>query len=363
MRREERFGRAVAVVGMQYGSEGKGGIVSYLSKIANAVVRTGGANAGHTMYHQGHAVTLQQIPCGWASGQAKLVLGVDAVIHLPTLIREIELLKRASVAIHNRLFIDRRATVATAVHITREQERGLAQAISSTSSRARYGIAEAVADRVLRSHETCFAEDVVSLQSYLCDTVDLLNSELDSDGIVLFEGTQGALLSLLHGPYPYVTSRDTTAQALFTAAGVNPYGFDVDVIGVVRRYPIRVAGNSGPFGSDVNEITWEQVAAVAGTATDLTEYTSVTGLPRRVADFSWTDFSRACMLNRPTELAFTFADHIDWSVHNRERLTESVVAFMNQLETVARSNVTLLKTGPDTLIDLDRYRQSILRRL
>lgn len=363
MRQEERFGRAVAVVGMQYGSEGKGGIVSYLSKIANAVVRTGGANAGHTMYHQGRPVTLQQIPCGWASGQAKLVLGVDAVIHLSTLLREIELLKRASVAIHNRLFIDRRAMVTTETHIRREQERGLSEAISSTSSRAGYGIAETVVDKVLRSREACFAEDVVSLRPYLCDTVDLLNSELDSDGVVLFEGTQGALLSLLHGSYPYVTSRDTTAQALFTAAGVNPYGFDVDVIGVVRRYPIRVAGNSGPFGVDVREITWEQVAIAAGTEIDLTEYTSVTGLPRRVAEFSWTDLSRACMLNRPTELAFTFADHIDWSVYNCEHLTAPIIAFTDQLEAVAQCNVTLLKTGPDTLIDLDRYRASILRRI
>lgn len=360
--RNERFGRAIAIVGMQFGSEGKGAIASYLAPVITAAVRIGASNAGHTIHFGGRSYLMRQVPCSWVNPLTKLVIGVGAVISLPILLKEVEEVHRA-LPIKQRLYIDGRAHVITADQIRREAGLGLAERIASTSARSGLGIGMAMSDKVLRSEDCVQAKDVPELRQYLADTVDLLNGELEQDQLVLFEGTQGFGLSLEFGAFPYTTSRDTSAPGLFAGTGVNPYGFEVEVIGVARTYPIRVGGDSGPFGDDARELSWVQVTRRAKSPIPIREETSVTHVERRVATFSWQEFKRACRINRPTEIVLTHADYLDASVHGSTKLTQPVRNFIERLESETGVPVTLVKTAPEVVIDFDGYRRSMLRKL
>jgi adenylosuccinate synthase len=351
-------GRVIIVAGLQYGSEGKGAITSYLASFISMGVRSGAANAGHTIYHRGRKFVMRQIPSVWINSSAKLVIGLGAIISSEILLKEIEEISRFS-EIKNRLSIDWRAHVITPEQIEAEQDADLAliQRIGSTSATSREGIGTAQADKVLRKSSCLQAKDVDCLQPYLCDTVELINSHLDESewNCVLVEGTQGFGLSLEHGHFPYVTSRDTTAQAVAASVGISTNAFPADIIGAARTYPIRVAGNSGPFGDDSEELTWEEVGRRAGATEPIIEITSVTQKVRRVATFSEKEFLRACEVNRPTELALTFADYLDWRCREKKRITQPVKDFISRLEELSGVPITLVKTGPKTVIDLKDF--------
>lgn len=357
-------GKLFVVTGMQFGSEGKGAIASYLAPVMSLGVRFGAANAGHTIYFRGEKFIMRQIPTTWVNPDAKLAIGVGAMISLPLLLEEIALIGRY-LPIRERLFIDRNAHVVQEEHIESEAEGDLAERIGSTSAFSREGIGAATAAKVLRDASCVQVKDVPELRRYAADTVDFINTSLDRGAYVLLEGTQGFGLSLEHGHFPFVTSRDTSVSALAASIGVNHADFNTDVIGVVRTFPIRVAGNSGPFDFRSKEVSWEFVRRHARTKEPIIEYTSVTNKVRRVATFSYEGFKRACQVNRPTEIALTFADYLDWSVHEKETIGDSVrvQSFVDRLKEIAQVPVTLVKTGPQTTVDLDDYRRNILRRL
>lgn len=358
----EYYGRAIGIIGLQYGSEGKGAVAEYLAPLTSTTVRIGAANAGHTVFYNGTPYVMRMIPCSWINPLTKLVIGISAVISLQVLLEEIEKI-HSLLPIRHRLFIDPNAHVITNDQIHREMATGLAARISSTSAKSGLGIGMAMADKVLRSELCLRAKDVPELQAYLCDTVQLLNSELEDGQIVVFEGTQGFGLSLEHGFFPYTTSRDTTAQSLFAGTGVNPYPFDIEIIGVARAYPIRVGGPSGLFDSDSSETDWETIAKLSGATRDLTEKTSVTKSVRRVATFSMQGIKRACMVNRVSEIALTFADHIDASIYETQKLTDPVIDFIHKIESETGVSVGLVKTGPTTMVDFNWYRSSMLRKV
>ena len=302
--------KLIVVVGMQYGSEGKGAIISYLAPIVNMGIRSGAANAGHTIYFQNRKFVMRQLPVVWTNPTAKLVIGAGAIISPDVLLNEIEYVGRFS-KIKDRLFIDYRAHVITPDQIQEEQKTDLALRIGSTSATAREGIGVAAANKVLRKSSCIQAKDFPELKPYLSDTVELINERLEDHDWVILEGTQGFGLSLDYGHFPFVTSRDTSVSSLAASVGINPYQFETEVIGVTRTYPIRVAGNSGPFGEDAEEITWEEVTRRAGSPRLIREITSVTKKLRRVGTFSKKEFLRACKVNRPTIIALTFADYLD----------------------------------------------------
>lgn len=358
----ENFGRITVIVGMQYGSEGKGAITSYLAPGCSIGVRTGGANAGHTIYYKDQKFIMRQVPSVWVNPYAKLVIGRGAMISLDILLDEIEQIHKI-LPIKDRLFIDENAHVITKEQVWREKKTDLAKRIGSTSATSGEGIGAAMADKVLRKESCLRAKDVEWLKPYLCDTADMINEYLDNEELIILEGTQGFGLSLEHGQFPYVTSRDTGASALLASIGASPHHFDVQVIGVVRTYPIRVAGNSGPFGEDSEEITWEELTKRAGAKEPIIEITSVTNKIRRVATFSWSDFEKACMVNRPDEIALTFADYLDWRAHEKEKISRKVEEFIREIEQAALASVTLVKTGPKTIADFDWYRSSMLRKI
>lgn len=360
--RKDCFGRAIIVVGMQYGSEGKGAITSYLAPIASIGVRSGATNAGHTIYFNDQKFVMRQIPSAWINPLAKLVIGAGAIISLDILLEEIKLLSRYT-NITDRLYIDKKAHIVTKYQKTREQKTDLSKRISSTSATSGEGIGMTASDKVLRRASCIQAKDQKILTPFLADTVDMINSYLDRDEIVIVEGTQGSWLSLDHGCFPYTTSRDTNAMALAASVGIAAHQFEIDVIGVTRTYPIRVGGNSGPFGKDSKEITWNELTRRSKSKIPIIENSTVTGKTRRVAIFSFEDFAKSCQINRPTEIALTFADYLDASAHEKQIIPTKIYAFMEKLESISGAPVTLVKTGPQTTIDFEHYRKNILRRI
>lgn len=359
----ERFGRAIIVVGMQFGSEGKGAITEYLSPIINIGARSGAANAGHTIHFKGQKFVMRQLPSSWINPNAKLVIGRGAIINLDVFFKEIELVNRF-ISVKGRIFIDGQAHVVTPSQIKREKATDLAKRIGSTSATAGEGIGMAMADKVLRKSSCVQAKNVRKLRRYITDTVDLINTTLDKDGVVLIEGTQGLGLSLEHGNFPYVTSRDTSATAIAASLGISTHLFDIEVIGVTRSYPIRVAGNSGSFGLDAKEISWKELEKRSGAKKSIQEMTSVTNKPRRIGEFSAKEFCKACQINRPTEIALTFADYLDSSSYEKPRIPNKVVAFIEDLETLSGGvPVMMVKTGPKTTIDFNCYRRIRLKQV
>ena len=149
MEQRESFGRITTIVGMQYGSEGKGAITAYLAPGCSMGVRTGAANAGHTIYYQGRKFIMRQIPSVWVNPYAKLIVGRGALISLDILLNEIEQIHKIS-PIKGRLFIDKYAHVITKEQIRREKKTDLAKRIGSTSAVSGEGIGMAMADKVLR---------------------------------------------------------------------------------------------------------------------------------------------------------------------------------------------------------------------
>jgi adenylosuccinate synthase len=151
------------------------------------------------------------------------------------------------------------------------------------------------------------AKEIPALRPYLTDSTDLLAKRICAGQRVIVEGTQGFGLSLADsGFWPKVTSRSTTAAGALAEAGISPLEVD-DVTLVFRAFPIRVAGNSGPLRY---ETTWEAIADQLGTKRDLTELTTVTRRPRRVAEFD-TDLARAAVLaNSPSRIVLNHLDYL-----------------------------------------------------
>ena len=156
------------------------------------------------------------------------------------------------------------------------------------------------------------AKDVPELAPYIRDSGSVLEQARAGGGRIFIEGTQGTGLSILHGSFPHVTSRDTTVSTLLAEVGVPPQLLR-RVIVAFRAYPIRVGGKSGPVG---REITWDMVARRSGLPADVligAERGSVSGNARRVAEFSWSQLRRSARINGATDLALTFA----WEARNR----------------------------------------------
>src|SRR3989344_602099 len=168
------YGRVIIITGMQYGSEGKGSIASYLAPIVSMGVRSGAANAGHTIYYNGRKYIMRQIPSVWINPRAQLVIGVGSLVSVDVLLDEIKMVENIlGETLDGRLFIDQKAHVIQKNQIRREKKSGLAERIGSASATAGEGIGVAMADKVLRKTSCVQVKDIKVLQSYLADTVDM----------------------------------------------------------------------------------------------------------------------------------------------------------------------------------------------
>jgi adenylosuccinate synthase len=353
------------VVGGQFGSEGKGHIAAYLARDYDVLVRVGGPNAGHTVSSGSGVYTYHHLPSGTKDSQARVLLGPGMTIDLDGLRKEI-----GDCALgKERLFIDPQAMIID--DADKQSEKDLVASIASTGR----GGGAAAARRIMkRSGGVRLARDIDWLRPYVGEapayrgsTVTQLEIAYREGRSVLVEGTQGSGLSIYHGQYPYVTSRDTNVAGCLAEAGISPSRVR-RILMVVRTTPIRVANpdvtqpeneSTAPAATAVvsaisgeirHETSFEEIAKHAGIdPRELAENekTSTTRRKRRVGWFDWEQYRLACALNAPTDIVLTFADY--FGVDNRdarrfEQLNQDTIKFVEELERVAHAPVSLINT-------------------
>lgn len=329
------------VVGGQYGSEGKGKVAQHLARThsARAVVRVGGSNSGHTsLGGPGEREVLRQLPTAALEPEVLCVLAAGSYIDLDLLFEEIE---RVNLPSH-RLVIDPNAMIVTSEDRETEERSGLAGRIGSTCS----GTGAAVLRRAQRRSADDLAGSHPELLAYLRPVRPLLRQMLDDSASIVIEGTQGFGLSLLHTPhFPKATARDTTAAGMLSETGLSPLDVD-EVVLVIRAFPIRVAGDSGPFGAP--EIDWSTVTREGGHTVSLEERTSVTKRVRRVARFDPIMVREAITSNKPSMVVLNHVDQVD-AVAQRG-LTTRAEAFVADVGAKIGQPIDLVGLGPDVLI-------------
>lgn len=337
------MGKCVIVIGTQWGDEGKGKIVDLLTEQAQAVVRfQGGHNAGHTLIIGGEKTVLHLIPSGILRPGVTCVIGNGVVVHLPSLLQEIDALESRGISVADRLKISPACPLILPSHIAldqaREQARGL-RAIGTTgrgigptyedkAGRRSLRMADLFDERrfseqlteVMELHnfmlKNYYHAEPVSVEATLAqwlamaerakplvfDTVAYLDELRRSGARLMFEGAQGALLDIDHGTYPYVTSSNTAAGCAASGSGLGPVNFDY-VLGVVKAYATRVGG--GPFPTELFDDTGERLARIG------VEFGSTTGRPRRCGWFDAVTVRRAVINSSITGLCVTKLDVLD----------------------------------------------------
>lgn len=294
------------IFGGQYGSEGKGKVAHFFAvkEHAKYCVRVGGPNSGHTVYRGDEKLIFRILPTGAIENDVCAILPAGSYIDLNLLQQEIIISKISA----ERLLIDENAVIITERMYQTERDSDLLERIGSTQS----GTGEAVINRILRRDATILAKNCPTLKPYLCDTKRIMRDACNHNEKIIIEGTQGFGLSLLHSrDYPYTTSRDTSAAAFLAETGLSP--FDVDnIVMVIRAFPIRVSGKSGPLK---NEITWDIIKKESNSSDDLIEFTSCTNRVRRVARFDAEIVLKSIIANKPNIIVL---NHMDY-VHTNQR--------------------------------------------
>lgn len=329
------------LVGLQFGSEGKGAVMSRIANDYRGAVRVGAPNAGHSVEYNGTMFKMRSIPCAWMNPECRLFIGAGGMINMSVLKHELELLP---LPIAGRLMIDVNAAIVTHEDAENEVKAKMYEGIGSTTE----GIGEAMSRRILRRSGSAayIAMNMTELVPFLGNVSKELNDMIDDGQSIVLEGTQGFGLSLNHGYYPFVTSRDVLASSIMSECGLAPHTVR-DVIGVMRTYPIRVHGNSGPMGA--MELTWGDVAKLSGYE-KLEERTTVTNRVRRVSMINWDMLQAAVRANRCTKLAVTFIDYISCEDAKKTQwgaLTEKSKCFIKEVESRLQVPVTHISTGPN----------------
>ncbi|WP_454721615.1 MULTISPECIES: adenylosuccinate synthase [Cupriavidus] len=344
-------GRNVVVIGTQWGDEGKGKIVDWLTDHAKGVVRfQGGHNAGHTLIIGGKKTILRLIPSGIMRAGTVCYIGNGVVLSPEALFREIEELESAGLQVQNRLRISEATTLILPYHVAidkaREARRGAGK-IGTTGRGIGPAYEDKVARRALRVQDlfdpATFAERLrenldlhnFMLTQYLgAEAVDFqqtldemlayaprlapmvadVSAELYAVNAagdnLMFEGAQGTLLDVDHGTYPFVTSSNCVAGAAAAGAGVGPGRLNY-ILGITKAYCTRVG--SGPFPSELydNDNPARQDAVGVRLANVGKEFGSVTGRPRRTGWLDAAALKRSVQINGVSGLCMTKLDVLD----------------------------------------------------
>ena len=329
---------STVVVGGFFGDEGKGKIISYLAIKDNpAIIVRGGAgpNAGHTIRDGEKIYKVRMLPSGFLNKNAKVMIGPGVVVNPEVLKKEINDFDAAG-----RSFIDKHCGIIEETHLLRDSKGELKEKIGSTGS----GTGPANSDRAMRTLK--LAKDFDSLSSLITDVPEEINSALSSNENVLIEGTQGTFLSLWHGTYPFVTSKDVTASGICADIGIGPTKVD-EVIVVFKSYVTRVG--TGPLE---NELSIEDAEKKGWS-----EFGTVTGRQRRAADFDFKLASRAIMLNGATQISLTKLDVLFpecAGLTSFDDLTQNAKEFVKNVEEKLSLPVTIIGTGPAINDVIDR---------
>ena len=321
---------STVVVGGFFGDEGKGKVISYLSKKDNPsiVVRGGaGPNAGHTIKDGSTTYKVRMLPSGFLNKNARVMIGPGVVVNPDVFFKEIQ-----EYDVSDRAFLDKHCGIIEQNHLDQDSKGRLKEKIGSTGS----GTGPANAERAMRTLK--MAKENESLSSYIIDVPDEVNSALKDQKNVLVEGTQGTHLSLWHGTYPFVTSKDVTASGICADIGIGPKRVN-EVMVVFKAYLTRVG--TGPMSGELDAKETEE----KGWA----EFGTVTGRPRRAAEFDFELAQRAVMLNSATQLAITKLD-VRFpecaGVKSFNDLDDKAKSFIKNIEERLQVPVTLIGTGP-----------------
>ena len=333
----------VVVIGTQWGDEGKGKIVDWLTDHAQGVVRfQGGHNAGHTLVIGGKKTILRLIPSGILHAGKACYIGNGVVLSPDALLKEIDELEAAGVDVKSRLHISEACPLILPYHIAIDQARETAKGVGKIGTTGR-GIGPAYEDKVarrairlqdlfdpkrfsdkleplldyhnfvltqyLKAPAVSFSktrDDALELAPRLAPMITDVSRALYEAGragkSLLFEGAQGALLDIDHGTYPYVTSSNCVAGAASAGAGVGP-GMLHYVLGITKAYTTRVG--SGPFPTELEDETGDTLRKRGN------EFGSVTGRPRRCGWFDAAALKRSMQINGVSGLCITKLDVLD----------------------------------------------------
>lgn len=333
----------VVVIGTQWGDEGKGKIVDWLTDRAAGVVRfQGGHNAGHTLVVNGKKTVLHLIPSGILHKNVICYIGNGVVLSPAALLEEVDMLEQAGLDVVDRLRISATCPLILPYHIAldvaREQAKG-AEKIGTTGRgigpayedkvarrairlqdlfdqerlaeklekvldyhnfllKNYYHVAEIDYDRVL---DACL-KHAEKIQPMVADIPALLYEVSQTDKSLLFEGAQGALLDIDHGTYPFVTSSNCIAGAASAGSGVGPQLLNF-VLGITKAYTTRVG--SGPFPTELTDTVRDHLATRGH------EFGATTGRPRRCGWFDAVAVKRSVQINGVTGLCITKLDVLD----------------------------------------------------
>ena len=331
----QQISPVTAIIGCQWGDEGKGKLVDILAQKYDLIVRaTGGANAGHTIYVGDKKVVFHLIPSGVLHEGKIAVIGNGCVIHVPTLFEEIETLKTQGVDLTGRLWVSSHAHIVLDFHRTldalQEEQKG-GKKIGTTKR----GIGPSYTDKIMRMgirigellnfekfrerylanlafHQKAYglehdAETELAqlkdfsekIRPFVTETFSVIRSAQKNQKKILVEGANGVLLDIDHGTYPFVTSSNASIGGMLTGTGIAPQSFQ-QIIGIVKAYTTRVG--AGPFPTELLDETGEAIRTKGA------EFGSTTGRPRRCGWFDGVVTRYACELNGVTEMNLTKLD-------------------------------------------------------
>jgi len=343
-------GRNVVVVGTQWGDEGKGKMVDWLTDHAQGVVRfQGGHNAGHTLVIKGHKTALQLVPSGVMRDGVPCYIGNGVVVDPAHLLTEIERLEGAGLEVRSRLFISESCPLILPFHVALDNAReGLRESsgagkIGTTGKGIGPAYEDKVARRALRAQDLKHPErfstklrDLVEMHNFalsgylkskaldyqpifdgamraaeqirplLADVGYRLHQAHHAGDNLLFEGAQGTLLDIDHGTYPYVTSSNCVAGNAAAGAGVGP-GMLHYILGITKAYTTRVG--SGPFPTELPMDVAGSVGHHLSTVGQ--ERGVVTGRPRRCGWLDVAALKRSIIINGISGLCITKLDVLD----------------------------------------------------
>ena len=333
----------VVVIGTQWGDEGKGKLVDWLTDHARGVVRfQGGHNAGHTLVIGGKKTVLHLIPSGILRQDVDCFIGNGVVVSPKALLDEIDMLKASGVDVTGRLKISEACPAILSYHIALDVAREAAKGEAKIGTTGR-GIGPAYEDKVarrgIRLQDLFFRERFAAklgevldyhnfvlknyfqaktvdfqqtldetlalaerIKPFIADVPRLLYEASKSGKNLLFEGAQGSLLDIDHGTYPFVTSSNCVAGAAAAGSGVGPQALHY-VLGITKAYTTRVG--SGPFPTELINDVGKHIAAKGN------EFGATTGRARRVGWFDAAALKRSIQINGVSGLCVTKLDVLD----------------------------------------------------
>ncbi len=335
--------KGIAILGAQWGDEGKGKIVDLLTEKCNAVVRfQGGHNAGHTLVVDGKTTILHLVPSGILHKNVKCIIGNGVVLSLEALSEEIEILKKNNIDVENRLLLSDGCPLILPIHIELDKAREIKKGKSKIGTTGR-GIGPAYEDKISRrgirlgdlSDQESLLDKVKELLDYhnfvlenyynvdtfnenevyenlllnydkykkfIIDVPEYINKAFQENKKIVFEGAQGTLLDIDHGTYPFVTSSNTTVGGIFTGSGVAPKKLDY-ILAIIKAYTTRVG--SGPFMTELFDDNGKQLAKIGH------ELGATTGRERRCGWLDLVALKRSIIINGFTGICLTKIDVLD----------------------------------------------------